>query len=121
MPREQNYFECRLAQIDPGYAGNRDEPPSPALCEGCYHPEVTDELFNKYTEMENPEKMLADNCRHFSPILIERCENCGLKMGVARYDWKIWAVGYEDIPCCSELCRGQLQLKSDRELQVVDR
>ena len=114
--REQSCFDCKHASIDGGFPGNREQPPEPACLADCKCKEITSEFIEKYSGSADMEIMLARHCHHFDPILISNCENCGLKMDVARCSWELWAVCYEEIPCCSHLCKEQLQFKIDSEI-----
>lgn len=107
-------FNCKNADIDPGYDGCYEEPPSPpsAECKLDYDDVWYHNIMDRATDSKiEVEHLLAVMCDNYNPVLIEKCLACKKEMNVTRWDHIYWAYLEDRIPMCSSQCTDEEQKK----------
>ena len=116
LEHKRSCWFCEWAERYPGYPGSMYEPPEPPMAE-CSNPQLDAEFFDSLETTSGAwEVAAAEKCGHFEPTMIDKCGYCGEVMLVEEWSWEIWAMSYDNVPCCSLSCKYALEDRFKKEV-----
>lgn len=118
-------YNCELAEIHPGTIGSYDCPPEPeevyCKAEQEGRPGFPSHMYEAFMEAYNfqsarpLEEILPLSCGHYTPVMVEKCGQCGKAIGEELRLWQIFGLGWEAVPCCTPKCATALSEEFEKE------
>jgi hypothetical protein len=79
---------------------------------------VSDKCYEIMEKLEWDEDKCAKICDGYKPRMISKCHECKKEMNVPEFAWGLWASTWDLEPVCSLECKGKLEKRFEKEIEV---